>query len=600
MQPFVYIGREEIVPDPSVLEPLNPIEPVDPNPADPGYNPLVPDPTATKTVPVFYCIDNQNGNALLGGVQITSQDKIRWRYVGLPDSNDLLIDGSNTTVSSPLIANVRCRDGAVRPMVFFTQTNSDDSLGRVYAFDPVGDRTQLTTDLYWVYPSFRPITAADVNTNAQFSAAYFEYHDPNYKNPTLAAGAFGLSYAPGTYPTTSFGNAAINDQQIGADHYYDGEVVQSVTSPGTWQVNSNNTLLPVFGGVTASPLLIDDPANAAGPQLLIVPSQNGRVYAFDAGGRGDYSPISGVNPLPGTTQRLWTYPHFGADAFHYLGGDPAGGRLTNNAILDENSDVSFSQTAAYDPNYLNNNPNGDPFFLPAQDGYYYAINPIRDAIGVPNILGNQEANWNDGQRLNWQYPAFGATPLLNPQTGACDSSPVTLFTATAGGKFIYFTSVGHIFCLPEVTKSAANAPNWIFPATPDPPYANPTDTVFYEFNGMPPLAITQGNLPGSTQDELYVLDDTSTLYMFDPFGTIGGGTTALQALGQTVVGSNTSSAPIMSLLEPQAQWTANGTLGTSVLSLPWFSETRRVAFGALPPRRKSLTVYQSCRLSGLS
>ena len=591
--PFVYIGREEIVQDFSVLVPENPLLPVDPNqflpspPAlpdtpNPNYNPLVPDPTATKTVPVFYCIDNQNGNALLGGAQITSIDKVRWRYEGLPDSNDLLIDGSNTTVSAPLIANVRCRDGAIRPMVYFTQTNADDSLGRIYAFDPVGDRTQLTTNLYWVYPSFRPITAADINTNAQFAAAFYEYHDPNYKNTFAAGGAFGLQYDPGTYPVTSFGNPAIADQAIGADFYYDGQVSPNIASPGTWQVTPNNTQIPVIGGVTASPLLIDDPANPSGPQLLIVPSQNGRVYAFDAGGRGDFSPISGANPLPGTTQRLWTYPHFGADAYNFLGKSKnvAPPNLPpSNIILDDNSKISFSQTAAYDPNYINGNPNGDPFFLPAQDGYYYAINPIRDAIGNPPVFGSQHANWNDGARLNWQYPAFGATPLLNPQTGACDSSPITLFTSSANAKFIYFTSLGHVYCLPEFTNTTANVPNWIFPFTPNPPYANATDTFFYSFNGMPPLAITKGNLPGSTQDELYVLDNTSTISMLDPFGAGGGGTTTLQAAGQTVTGANTSSAPIMSLLQTQQQWSVTGTLGTTSLPALVFGDGQGSVWG---------------------
>src|SRR5258707_10263445 len=104
---------------PCVLVPLNPGLTVAPNPGNPGYNPLVQDPTATKSVPVFYCIDNQNGDALKGAPpkQITSKDKIRWRYEGLPDANDLLFDGSNINIAAPLIANVRCRDGVVRPMV---------------------------------------------------------------------------------------------------------------------------------------------------------------------------------------------------------------------------------------------------------------------------------------------------------------------------------------------------------------------------------------------------------------------------------------------------------------------------------------------------
>lgn len=555
-QPLVYIGREEIVQDFSVLVPLNPLLPVDPNPADPGYNPLVPDPTATKTVPVFYCIDNQNGDAQLGGAQITSIDKVRWRYQGLPDSDDLLIDGSNTTIAAPLLANVRCRDGIVRPMVFFTQVNADGSLGRVYAFDPVGIRAQLTTNLYWVYPSFRPIQTTDNNTNAQLTGVYYEYHDPNYKNTdgSVPVGPFGLKYVPGTYPITSFGNPAIADQALGADHYYDGEVSVNPAAPGTWQISPNGTLIPEFGSVTASPLLIDDPSNPAGPQILVVPNRNGRIYAFDAGGRGDFAPITAANPLPGTTQRLWTYPHFGADAYHALG---LNGK---NTILDDNSKLGFAQTPAYDVNYTNV-PTATPFFVGAMDGYVYAINPIKDAIGIPAVLGSQHANWNDGARLNWQYPAPGAFPLTFSSTFA-DISNISIFTATSNKKYLYFTATGRVYCLPEFTNTTVNSPQWIFPFTNNPPYASdPNDTIIYNFAAMAPIAIQHANLPGSTQDEVYILDSTGTAQMLDPFGAAGA--TTVQAVGQSITGAFTTSAPILSQLQSQYYYSPTGAIGTS-------------------------------------
>jgi hypothetical protein len=566
--PLTYLAREETVPDPTVLVPQNPNLPVDPNQylpsppnppntVNPNYNPLIPDVTATKTIPVFYCIDNQNGNAQYGGVQITSIDKVRWRYEGLPDSNNLLIDGNNISVASPLIANVRCRDGAVRPMVYFVTTSAGLSNGRIYAFDPVGDRTKLTTDLYWVYPSYRPLLAADDNTNAQFAAAYYQYHDPNYKNSAAPATAFGLKFVPGTYPVSTYGGAAIPDQVIGADHYYDGEVIQDPSLPGFWEVNNNNTSIAGIGGITGSPLLIDDPGNASGPQLLVVPSNDGRMYAFDAGGRGDYAPISGANPVPGTTQRLWTYPHFGADAYHYLG------RSGQNTILDDTSKTGFAQTPAYDPNYVNNNPAGDPFFVPALDGHVYAINPIRDSIGIPNVNGSQHANWNDSTRLNWQYPSVGAYPLVTTQ-GLSDISSISLFQSTNGTKYAYFTAAGRVYCLPEHALTAANTPTWIYPFTNNPPYpSDPNDTSTYDFGAMPVISVAQANLPGSTKDEVYVLDKvTATVLQLDAIGGAAGATT-LQATGQSLSGSMTTSAPILSQLQTQAIYSTDGNIGAS-------------------------------------
>ena len=566
--PLVYLAREETVPDPTVLVPQNPNLPVDtspylpsppnpPNTVNPNYNPLIPDVTATKTVPVFYCIDNQNGNAQYGGVQITSIDKVRWRYEGLPDSNNLLVDGNNVSVASPLIANVRCRDGVVRPMVYFVTASAGLSNGRIYAFDPVGDRTKLTTDLYWVYPSYRPLQAADDNTNSQFAAAYYQYHDPNYKNASAAATAFGLKFVPGTYPVSTFGGAAIADQVIGADHYYDGEVIQDPTLPGFWEVNTNNTSIAGIGGITGSPALIDDPGNPTGPQLLIVPSNDGRVYAFDAGGRGDFAPIAGATPVPGTTQRIWTYPHFGADAYHYLA------KTGFNTILDDSSKTGFAQTPAYDPNYVNNNLAGDPIILPALDGHVYAINPIRDSIGIPNISGSQHANWNDNIRANWQYPASGAYPLVTTQ-GLSDISSVSIFAATSGTKYVYFTAAGRVYCLPEHALSAANTPTWIYPYTNNPPYASdPNDTSTYDFGAMPVISVTQANLPGSTKDEVYVLDKvTSTVLQLDAMGGAGGATT-LQATGQSLTGSMTTSAPILTQLQTQAAYSIDGNIGAS-------------------------------------
>ena len=585
--PFTYFTREEVVTDPNVLVPENPLLPVDPTPTDPGYNPLVPDPTATTIAPVFYCIDNQNGSVLIGGVQIVSSQRIRWRYVALPDSSDQFANSAKTTYASPLIANVRCRDGVIRPIVYFVTTSVDGSLGRIYAFDPIGDRTQQTTDLYWVYPSYRPLQVADVNTNAQLSAAYYEYHDPNYKNTAgAAASPFGPAFVPGTYPVTTFGNPAIPDQPMGKDFYYDGEVSLNTSTANTYQVSTNNTLIGTLAGVMASPLVIDDPANSSGPQLLIVPDSNGRVYAFDAGGRGDYSPISGTTPLPGTTQRIWAFPHFGADAYHFL----AFNNTPTNPILDDTPFGAFYQSASYDSKYVNNNPAGDPVFTPSADGHLYAINAIRDSIGLPSILGSQRANWNNAQRINWQYPGPNASALVIAPSTVSDISTPTLFPATSGTKYIYFTAEGRVYCLPEVCGSAVNTLQWVFPYTANPPtQSDPNDTNYYDFYSMPPVPIRQADLnlngsgSGATQDELYVLEGSSgTLMMMDPFGL--GGATTQQAYGQVVTGLGSISTPIFTQLRTQSMWSTTGSeTATSQAALVFGDNSGSLwGFGAIP------------------
>lgn len=598
--PFFYFGREETISDTTDLVPENPNEPVDLNPSDPGYNPLVPDPTATKTVPVFYCLDNQNGNSLNGGVQITSIDKVRWRYVGLPDSNDLLVDGSDTTLASPLLSNVRCRDGVVRPMVFFVTTSPDTTLGRVYAFDPVGDRTTLTTTAYWTYPSYRPIDAADApnNTDNQLTGVYYEYHDPNYKNWAVTGGVNyfnatgGVFWNPGDYPTTSFGAKAIADQKIGADEYYDGEITTNPGQANSYIIDANNTQLASFAGVFASPLLIDDPANPAGPQLLIVPNTNGRLYALDAGGRGDFAPNTAATPVPGTTQRLWTYPHFGADGYHFLGLSTRAN--TVNQLQDElgvgisltNPPLGgFENTPAYDPNYVANNPLGDPLFVTATDGYLRAILPIRDSIGNPQVVGSQVPNWNDAARLLWTYPSFNSYPLTptGDETTPSDISPVQIFTNAEGHKHILFTAVGRVYDMPEQSLSAVNTPNWIWPFTNNPPFAsNPNDTLELDFAAMPPLAVSAANLPGATRDLVYALDSSSNLYQMT-LASNGMGATNFLATGQSISGSYTISPPILSLLQAQTYYTTTGAIGTSQPALV-FADTQGNAWGmgALP------------------
>ncbi|MCS6777980.1 MAG: hypothetical protein RMJ43_06575 [Chloroherpetonaceae bacterium] len=501
-QPYVFVAREESVPETQLANP--PLRSYE-DPTDSSSAPA-PDPTAMTTAPVFYCIDNRNGNTLIGTREIFSIEKVRWRYVGASDGN------TGTAAASPLLANVRCRDGVVRPMVFFATTNQNHSRGRVYALDPSGDPSSRTTFAYWVYPSIRPLTAQELQSN-NFPA---EYHDPNYRG-----------YSPGDpsiYPQPTFGPDQNVLQGDPGSRYYDGEIVRHPTEQDRRIVRTDTRIS--FGGVLGSPLLLDDPSNLNGPQILIVPSMNGRVYALDAGGRGDFSAT-----MPGTTQRLWAWPRFGADAYYTQN------RTGTNTIRDEPSKVAFPTSPAFDPTAGSDSP----VILGAADGRMYGISARRDDF--IRIVNNVDAIY--AERRVWIFPGEDRTLGVAPST-------VTIFQrSTTGEKRIFFTAGGRVYALNPVTGRAATTPavktaEWIYPYTPAPPNPDPNDASTTPldpgFNGSAPVVLPAG-ATGLTRDVCYVLQSNGTLIALDAFPATAPRTTVL-ATGQTPGTGSTRCSPI--------------------------------------------------------
>lgn len=512
-QPLTFFAREESVPNTSATIPTDPTQPVS------TTNPLIPDPTATVTVPVFYCIDSRNDNSIGtdGDGFIPSIDRVRWRYVGLADAGNL----TGTSVASPAIANVRCRDGQTRTIVYFLTTNSAGSLGHIYAFDAAGDRATLTTQNYWIYPSYRPLTVAETTAGITTSVQ----HDPNYKN-----------FTAGPYPAATWGADAADPF-----FHYDGEIIKDPTTAGGTTVRSD-TLLPAFPGIAGSPVIMDDPSNGAGAQMLVVGGINGRVYAFDAGGRGDFNPADVTST--GTTQRIWTWPHFGADAYY------AAGLTGTNKITDETSLGTILGSVSYDTNYNGAPPAARPLFVPGGDGRLYAINPPHDVLLSYNA-GTQRATWQE--RRNWVYPALDQAGGL----GAALSTPA-IFTPT-GGTFpnIYFTCAGRAYALQEVPPVIAgsgitvNALKWVFPPTANPPAVDPANPnsgpLSPGFDGNAPLLMSQATLNGTpalvgapavNNDYCYVLQSNGGIYGLDA------STGTLLASGATLSGASTVTSPI--------------------------------------------------------
>ena len=158
-QALYFVARNELVPNPyfNPLPVLNPA-PIPPAPTDPTKIALTPnnDLSEVLTVPVFYCLDNVDEgvpepnpvNPQNPPAQRYSKRRVRWRYVATPDQKlspfDILNGemgdlGNGSSIASPLLANVRCRDGKTRNMVIFVTTNNDGSLGHIYALDPLGN-----------------------------------------------------------------------------------------------------------------------------------------------------------------------------------------------------------------------------------------------------------------------------------------------------------------------------------------------------------------------------------------------------------------------------------------------------------------------------
>ncbi len=503
-QPFFFFAREEGVPDTTLRSAADPTQ---------GPDDSAPDPTAQTTAPVFYCLDNRPGADANGNV-ISSTDRVRWRYVGASD-------GTGTSSASPLLANVRCRDGVVRPILYFATTNAAGSLGHLYALDPNGDPNNKVTTAYWAYPSIRPLVVRDPqNVPAQ-------YHDPNY-----------TGFVRGTYPQPTFGQDTVPLNDV---IHFDGDLVQSPTA-GQLVVRSD-TQIPAFAGVQSAPTVVNDPNNPNGAQLVVVGCLNGRVYAFDAGGRGDFDPDPTKN-VSGTTQRIWTWPQLGADAWRYLNNPTA------SVPPDVQAKGAFAASPAQNPNF---NGASSPIIIGSVDGHLYAVNPAHDRF---RAIVNGRPVFDE--RLNWQYPGPGISLGQSPSTAAIYKGRV------------YFTSGGRVYAVNETppggTLPVTNTLSWVYPFTdnvpfpsPNPPNPNsgdPNDTTIAldpGFNGTAPILVDGTTIrpDGTLPDLCYVLQGDGTVLALNAAGS-GGTKTTLVASGGTLTAGSTRSTPTLAVLTGQS------------------------------------------------
>ena len=594
--PLIYVAREEAVPNTIPSIPFDPTRPV--TFAPDLSNPLVVDPTLTITAPVFYCIDNKNSNAVTDtpdrsvpspstNNQTVSVDRVRWRYVGIPDA----VSGSGTTSASPLLTNVRCRDGIIRSILYYVTTNANGSVGHIYALDPIGDRRKLvvnplpapapkylvanynTTSAYWVYPSYRPLTVNELAAGQVPTP----YHDPNYNaSAPYATGVAALD----SLETRQAGGALTaappwgGDQVSGAEKdYVDGDIIQNPAALGHFIVRSD-TQVP-FTGMQSSPIVIDDPDNVAGAQILIVGGMNGRVYCLDAGGRGDFvydkthqndalNAVAGtLFSIPGTTERYWAWPHLNGDSFHAAHGSGAvsPGLNVTNTIVDEPNKTSFPSSPAHEGI---TGVVANPFYIGAGDGHMFALFAKHDIFsGIDNKNSPLYA-----ERRSWVYPNLPSSKQDTQSLGAAPSTPAIFTPTGAPQPYLYFTCAGRVYSLlahpllsgtptfiPNTTPTLGGGNGWVFPFTNNPPFPNPND-VFSDklspgFQGNAPTLISLADLnaapptgisPLVTNDLCYVVQGDGTVYGIDAF------TGVVNGIGQSFSAGSTRCTSIASRL----------------------------------------------------
>ncbi|GIV01977.1 MAG: hypothetical protein KatS3mg015_0807 [Fimbriimonadales bacterium] len=195
--------------------------------------------------------------------------------------------------------------------------------------------------------------------------------------------------------------------------------------------------------------------NIGGKDLLFIAAQNGRIYAIDCIGRGDYD---STTQKPGTTMREWTWPKAKYNSgTNSLEVDPARG--------------PFTASVAYD-----------------------AVNNQVIAAGIEGRIFALDAPGNGDQttNLNWAWPDFN-----DPPVGSISGTP-----AVGGGK-VYVTSFdGHVYAR-DLTGDQNPALNWQFPDVSQ-PALDP-----FSFTGV---CYVPGAQVGFLQDLVYFINDNGHFY----------------------------------------------------------------------------------------
>lgn len=211
--------------------------------------------------------------------------------------------------------------------------------------------------------------------------------------------------------------------------------------------------IPLPGSFSLSSMVVQ---NIGGRDLLFIASTNGRVYAIDCEGRGDYDAATG---RVGTTRREWTWPR---------------ATFSGGVVTLDPARPGFVASVAYDPST-------NQIFAAGIEGRIFAL----DAAGS----GNQQTT------LNWAWPA-----LNQPPVGALSSTP-----AVGGGRVIFPSFDGRVYAR-DVNNSSAPGANWTFPNPPAPP--------LFPFTYTSVAYVPQARLgvPPPPSDMVFFVNDNGHLY----------------------------------------------------------------------------------------
>lgn len=197
-------------------------------------------------------------------------------------------------------------------------------------------------------------------------------------------------------------------------------------------------------------------ANVGGKDVLFVASQNGRVYAIDCEGRGDYDVSTGK---PGTTTRDWTWPR---------------SIYNGTSVVQDPARLPFVGSVAYDAAT-------EQVFAAGTEGRLFAI----DAQG----------NANRTTDLNWAWPDFVDEPV-----GAFTCTP------TIGGTHVIVPSFDGFVYARDIGGSTAAVDNWQYP----PAASTPLEP--FQFSSA--CYVPQGRFlpPAPADDLVYFVNDNGTAY----------------------------------------------------------------------------------------
>ncbi|MCW5946779.1 MAG: PQQ-binding-like beta-propeller repeat protein [Fimbriimonadales bacterium] len=211
--------------------------------------------------------------------------------------------------------------------------------------------------------------------------------------------------------------------------------------------------IPLPGSFSVSSMLVH---NIGGRDILFIASTNGRVYAIDCEGRGDYDASTGVI---GTARREWTWPR---------------ATFSGGVVTLDPARPAFVASVAYDPAT-------NQIFAAGTEGRIFAL----DAAG----------NNNQQTTLNWAWPA-----LTDPPVGALSSTPTV-----GGGRVIFPSFDGRVYAR-DVNNSNAAGANWTFP--------NPPAPGLFPFTYTSVAYVPQARLgaPAPPSDMVFFVNDNGHIY----------------------------------------------------------------------------------------